>query len=287
MAAEEFGLRLDVGMVPVEDLIQEGYAVMVARYGLSDHIQQAVFMGRGLYVAEEWVKAAPNGRYGISPSVDGPADFSGLECRWDHVPSHRDEIVAMLVHATGTSMQDSAHIYDDVIETLRDIYGGDEDSRPVLHGQLRMSASPRMLSTEQRVRTHGRNSIHRWGYWLKLYFETLVGSLLMAIQWSTSETNWGHYKEDLETHTDYRKMDGTLRQVIAGTRAQRNELEAYLHEQYERGNLVYGLDASDAAMITCLVFKHEKEHVHFVDGDDGGYAQAAQDLKEREGARGA
>jgi hypothetical protein len=35
-------------------------------------------------------------------------------------------------------------------------------------------------------------------------------------------------------------------------------------------------------MITCLVFQYEKEHVHFVDGADGGYANAARDLKERE-----
>ena len=39
-------------------------------------------------------------------------------------------------------------------------------------------------------------------------------------------------------------------------------------------------------MSTCLVFQYEKEHVHFVDGDDGGYAHAARALKERERARG-
>jgi hypothetical protein len=104
----------------------------------------------------------------------------------------------------------------------------------------------------------------------------------MALGWVTEQTDWGAYKEDLETHTDFRKMDGTLRQVLAGTRGQREALEQYLEAQYQAGRLVYGLDVSGSAMITCLVFQYEKEHVHFVDGADGGYANAARDLKERE-----
>ena len=285
MAADEFGLRLDVGLVPVEDLVEEGHTVMVARYRLSSDIEQAVFMGGGLYMAEEKVKAAPEGPYGVPSSVDGPADFTGLECRWDHVPSHKDEIVALLVHATGASLQDNARIYDDVIATLRDIYGDEEDNRPVLHGQLQLTFSPRKLAPEQKTRTYRRGVFQRLLYWPKLLLQNLVGVLLMATDWSTSETDWGEYRRDVVSNTDYRKMDGTLRQVIAGTVDQRERLEAYLHDQYEQGRLVYGLDASDAAMITCLVFQYEKEHVHFVDGADGGYARAARAMKARERGR--
>ncbi len=282
MARDEFGLRLDVGMVPVDTLIRDGHTVMVARYRLSDVIEQAVFMGSGLYVAEQRVKAEPDGPFGVPSSVEGAADFSGLECRWDQVPSHRDEIVSLLVHATGASLQDNARIYHDVIARLRDIYGGDDDSRPVLHGQLRMNLSPQKLSSERRVRTHGQRWHNRLLYWPKVLVQNLIGMVLMASDWSTRKTQWGNYKRDLVQHTDFRKMDGTLRQVIASTEAQRKELEAFLQAQYEAGNLIYGLDASDAAMITCLVFQYEKEHVHFVDGADGGYAHAAQALKERE-----
>jgi hypothetical protein len=38
-------------------------------------------------------------------------------------------------------------------------------------------------------------------------------------------------------------------------------------------------------MVTCLVFQYEKEHVHFVDGADGGYARAARGLKARANAQ--
>ena len=283
MADDAFGLRLDVGLVPVQDLVQDGHTIMVARYRLSDEIVQAVFLGSGLYVAEERVKADPTGPYGIPRSVTGPADFEGLQCRWDNVPSHREEIVALLVHATGTSLQDSADIYDDVLDRLRDIYGTEESSRPVLHSQLQMNLSPEGVSPEQRVQTHGNGWWERLTYWPRVWMQGTIGRVLMALDWATDATDWGAYKEDLETHTDFRKMDGTLRQVLAGTREQREALEEYLDAQYRAGRLIYGLDVSGSAMITCLVFQYEKEHVHFVDGADGGYANAARDLKAREG----
>jgi len=285
MAREEFGLRLDVGLVPISALEEAGHAVWVARYRLSETIEQAVFMGAGLSAAEEWVKSRPDGPYGVPGSTTGPADFSGLECRWDQVPSPRQEIVALLVRATGSSLRDSARIYDEVLSTLRAIYGADDGRRPLRHGQLRMTFAPRKLAAEQQVRTHGDGWAERLAYWPKLWLQNVLGVLLMGMDWTTESTAWGEYKKDLAAHTDFRKMDGTLRQVLAGTRDQRERLDAYLRSEYEDGRLVYGLDASDAAMVTCLVFQYEKEHVHFVDGADGGYAHAAQALKARSVAR--
>jgi len=283
MAADRFGFRLSVGLVPIEDLRTQGAPVLVSRFRLSDTIEQAVFMGGGLYTAEEQVKADPDGPYGIPDSVPAEADFSGLECRWNNVPSRKDEIVALLVQAQGPSLDAYARVYDDVIGALRRIYGGLE-SRPLVHGQLQLSLSPSRLSIEQRVRTFGHSLWDGARYWAKIAWEVLMGSVLMGGDWSTSETNWGNYREDLEAQIDYRKMDGTLRQVIAGTTDQRKQLEDYLQRESQRGRLVYGLDTSAEVMITCFVIQHEKEHVHFVDGAGGGYAHAAKELKAREKA---
>lgn len=283
MAADRFGLQLSVGLVPVEDLRTQGAPVLVSRFRLSDTIEQAVFMGGGLHVAEQQVKAEPDGPYGIPGSVPAEADFSGLECRWENVPSRKDEIVALLVRAQGDGLDEYARVYEEVIESLRRIYGGLE-SRPLVHSQLRLSVSPSRLSIEQRLRTYGQSFWVGAQYWAKIAWETFMGFILMEGDWSTSETNWGNYKIDLETQTDYRKMDGTLRQVIAGTTEQRQELEDYLQRECERGRLVYGIDTSPEVTITCFVIQHEKEHVHFVDGAGGGYANAARALKAREAA---
>jgi hypothetical protein len=36
---------------------------------------------------------------------------------------------------------------------------------------------------------------------------------------------------------------------------------------------------SPAALVTCLVRSYDGDHVHFVDGSDGGYALAAKQMK--------
>ena len=36
---------------------------------------------------------------------------------------------------------------------------------------------------------------------------------------------------------------------------------------------------SREALLTCIVFSYNGNHVHFVDGSDGGYAMAARGLK--------
>ena len=47
-----------------------------------------------------------------------------------------------------------------------------------------------------------------------------------------------------------------------------------------RDELVYGLHRADSALMTCLVFNlDKKEHIHFVDGNDGGFTCAAKNLK--------
>lgn len=47
-----------------------------------------------------------------------------------------------------------------------------------------------------------------------------------------------------------------------------------------RGQIAYGVHVSHQAMMTCLMFNLQ-DHVHFIDGADGGYALAAKQLKDQ------
>jgi hypothetical protein len=38
---------------------------------------------------------------------------------------------------------------------------------------------------------------------------------------------------------------------------------------------------SSEALLTCIVFSYNGNHMHFVDGSDGGYALAARGLKQQ------
>ena len=97
----------------------------------------------------------------------------------------------------------------------------------------------------------------------------------------TESVDWGHYKQRLITNTDYRKFDEVLRMVISGTRDQRQQLETYLSSLLNQRQVVYGLHASSAAVITCMVFDYGDDHIHFLDGSDGGYAMAAKSMKKQ------
>ena len=43
--------------------------------------------------------------------------------------------------------------------------------------------------------------------------------------------------------------------------------------------LFYGIQISDSALMTCMVFDRKDRHLHFVDGASGGYALAAKQMK--------
>ncbi len=53
-----------------------------------------------------------------------------------------------------------------------------------------------------------------------------------------------------------------------------------LQDRAGRGELKFGLHRSASALMTCLVFNLQQgEHIHFVDGSDGGFTAAATGLK--------
>jgi len=105
--------------------------------------------------------------------------------------------------------------------------------------------------------------------------------VLMALDYETSATDWSLYRSDMARNSDHRKFDDMLRVVISGSAEQRQQLEEFLEYQFQESNLAYGIHITDAAMITCMVFQYHRDHVHFVDGKNGGYVSASKGLKRR------
>jgi hypothetical protein len=80
-------------------------------------------------------------------------------------------------------------------------------------------------------------------------------------------------------NTDFQKFDDALRMVRDMSKDETQKLDRYLQDRFVEGKLAYGMHISDDALITCMVKSYEGDHVHFVDGADGGYALAAKQLK--------
>jgi hypothetical protein len=97
----------------------------------------------------------------------------------------------------------------------------------------------------------------------------------------TNNVNWGEYKQKLIINTDYRKFDEVLRMVISGTRAQREQLTAFLDQLHYEKKIIFGIHPSPSAIVTCMIFNYDTEHIHFLDGSNGGYAMAAKNMKKQ------
>ena len=87
------------------------------------------------------------------------------------------------------------------------------------------------------------------------------------------------YLNTVTKNSDFQKFDDTLRMTIDSNTEQRKKLVEYLEEQMKAGTLVYGIQISDSALMTCMVFDRKDRHLHFVDGASGGYALAAKQMK--------
>lgn len=287
LAKVQFGLEIRAGLVPVRSLRAAGQDVRVARMRISDYFTQAAFLGGGIQYADKLLKApeAPSEFFAEHIAERLREDFSGLECRWDEVKNDRGEVHAVLVEALGEDLTHRNRIYQDVYRRIAEIYGTEEEYRPVATDKLNLTLNNRKLQVEKKVRTFGTTRREQIGYWIKLRLQWLTGKLVMNLGIRTAHTDWGRYKQDLAENTDYRKFDDMLRLVLAGTETQRFTLQGYLETLYERGDVVYGIHASGSALITCMILDHQQGHIHLVDGNDGGYALAAKRMKERARAR--
>jgi hypothetical protein len=287
MAREEFNLRLRAGIVPATAIRGAGLAINVAKCRTSAHCVQAAFTGGGLQWAERLIKDEQLGRAyrlgegDLATARDAKGDFSGLECRWDNIPSAHGEIVTLLVQAIAPVIERNAQTYREVLAAIERIYGAAEISRPAAASQMTLSTDSEVFRREAKIRFAGRSvwlqRLLTWGIQFQMFF----GRLFIDKGWHVAGIDWRKYKDDVIANTDYRKFDDVLRHVLSGNAEQRKRLSQFLEERYQNSELVYGLHTASTAMMTCLIFQRDGGHVHFVDGADGGYAMAAEDLKQR------
>ncbi len=276
-ASTRLSLRLRVGRVGVDEIIASGHDLAIARWQVAEGYAQALLTGSGLSWAEAQIKnPATAERYASTATPSADADpYAGLECRWEDVVSPHGETVSLLVSAAvGLG---ATQVYRDVLAAVEEIYGPGETMHPVALDRLRLSSDADRFAPEAKL----RRPASRRRYTAELWLRNALGRYLVAKKKQTSETDWGAYPTKLRASTDYRKFDGVLRMILAGTPEQRERLEATLDAGCAAGVLAYGLHVSDRAILTCLVYERMGRQVHFVDGAGGGYTAAAVPFKRR------
>lgn len=280
IADARFGLDLRAGLVPVSEIRIAGHEITVARYEPNANFRQAMFQGGGLTYAEKLIKEpATAPRYAIAMGPESRAKLERFECRWQECPSPHEETASILVQVLESDPAERRQLFASIYRAIAEIYGDEDSCHPLRVDLLRLAKSPQELRSEIRLRTVGFSLVGRWLYALKLRFLIFAGRILMARGIRTRHGDWGQYKAMLVANTDYRKCDETLRMILAGNREQRARLETFLEPLRKQGRLAFGTHASSGALLTCMIFDYERDHVHFLDGADGGYAMAALELK--------
>ncbi len=272
-------LELRAGCVPVAALLLDGATLSVGRFFLSEHMSQAVFHGTALARAEAWLKKGGGEVLLCNPAAKDNPNLEGLECRWEPIANRNGMMLSVMVRALPVALDKALAVHATILKEIGAIYP-DETALPVTADKVRISLSPRRLWAEVLLRSDD-DWFSRARYLLKILALNLVGWLSFASGKAVGGFEGQKYLSEMAANSDARKFDDCLRMVVDSTPAQRDRLEALLDTHYRKGDIVYGMHASGEALMTCLVFNLTGDHVHFVDGGDGGYAMAAVQMKQQ------
>lgn len=282
LAQSGFGLTLRVGAVPVSRVRRDHIDVLVAKYCLSPGNYLAMFAGGGVGLVDKLVKE-DDGTQGYVLADDAgneEPDLEGLSCRWEPLAAQRGVMLSMLIQALAEDRNEAATTYRRVIAGLTEALGYDpQQNRPVQADNMKFCWPPSGLKAEARATQGGGG--YGWRL-VTLYVESLFQWALNTFNWRAGAYDGKAYRGALRENSDYRRFDDTLRMVLDCSPDEVAAMEAALVGLRSEGLIAYGLHEADSALMTCLVFNlTDSEHVHFIDGADGGFAMAARQLKQQ------
>ena len=265
-----FGLDLRVGHIPVAAIYEEHHSMNITKLKISDHFSIPVLLGGGLTYAEKKIKG-PDYFFTTSSLVNAELDLSGMQCRWDRIkpPENNFEVVSLLVIVREGIEQ--AFAFKKVMDRVDAIYGAPQNRKPISVAKLKLKATIAKIGMEMHARMGGFSPVYLMTNWIKtllghLYFKTKKGKV---------------YLYDLVDMSDTLIIDGRINTVISGTSQQRALLEQALNEMERDGEIIYGLHVSKESVMSCYVRNMSDNHIHFVDGAEGGYTKAAGIIKQK------
>lgn len=281
-AREEIRLELRAALVPIADIRAAGLDVKVARYDVSPNLGYAMLSGGGLTWAEARMKA---GAYAVPPAAPGTRpDLAGLSCRWMPIEARNGEIASILVLPhQGVSPEAFADLVTRINAMVHE--GLARDGHPVPQDGPTFSWPPKGMFLEACATCTVGMRFRRFLRALAIAAESLLGWVLFSTRMRLGGFDPVVYRLDTARNTDYRKYDDGLKLTLDCRPDLLARIEVVLEDAHSRGIADYGIHRQDKALMTCIVPSvTRKDHIHFVDGAAGGYAEAARMLKEHRAA---
>jgi len=272
--ADELDLELRAALVPLAAIRAAGHEVGVARFQASPDACYAMFAGGGVAWATAQMKA---GQFAIAPADAGARpDLTGLSCRWTPMPAVNGAIVSLLVQPRAGV--DLAAVEPLIARVLQRVAGLAREGDPVPGDGPVFAWPPQGLDLEARASRREGEAL--WRQRVRLWFLTLVELYLDRTGAKLGSFDLATYRRVSARNADWRKFDDGLRLTIDCDATTLAALEADLRAGAAAGLIDYGLHAQASALMTCIVPSLARnDHIHFIDGADGGYARAAERLK--------
>jgi hypothetical protein len=267
-SAGELDLTMRVALVPVTHIRAQGRDVRVARYAPSDNVSYAMFSGGGLAWADAAVK---RGEFAVTPAPPGTwPDLTGLSCRFQEFRAVRGLILSLLI-LPAPAAEPSAFraLIEDIVALVEQ---SPNAGCPVPEGGPSFRWPPQSVAIEASTSPGG--PFRRVG----VLARTFVFYLIMRSGIRIGDFVPATYMQQVLENSDFRKYDDGLRMILDCAPALADTLQRRL--EAARGTAIYGMHRQSAAMMTCFTPSPTRsDHVHFIDGAQGGYASAATALK--------
>ncbi len=272
-AETEFAITLRAALVSVADIRAAGRDLRVARFAPSTGVDYAMFTGGGLAWAEAQMKS---GQLVVQPAgPDAQPDLTGLSCRWSNSPARVGQIVSLVIQPTSESNEaEFAALTQSILSVAE---GLERAGHPVPAKGPPMSFPPPGVDIDAHVSRAGRNLLMQ-------KTRLMIGNMLIGLLFKTGmrlgQFEPKHYKEMVSRNADFRKFDDGLKMTLDCDSSTLEQLTQMLDDAQTKGKIRYGMHAQQEAMMTCFVPSAMRDdHVHFVDGASGGYAQAAASMR--------
>ena len=272
---KNFNLQLHSGSLSVKSIKQAGYSLQIAKVRFGKSMSKAVVIGDGLQYAEKIIKGPGSSAEASLDEIN--LNLEGLECRWDRIkpPSGENEVVCYLIETIRPELQ--AEVYADVLQRMDEIYGALEKRNPISLERLKLLLSFNKIRQEMMA---------RFGKWKRSYLassflETFVGQLYFKFNWKIKHLRGKEYLKQVVNNADILTIDGRINTIISATRDKHQSFIQYLTQMEGAGSLVFGHFTSRESVMTCYIQNRNENHIHFVDGADGGYTEAAKVLKSK------
>lgn len=273
-AKKQFNLHLRVSVFPLAEIYEKKLNLRVAKYEIYAGKCVAILQGSAMEYMENELKN-PESSYTLKDvKKKKNANLSGLSCRWNSIPSQWGAILSLIIVSRHPEDNSS---YDEVLNLLNNILESENhDFNPVNPPSMLIKTLSESLNCEKRY----HDSVWSIGFAMraveicavKMIFHFKIPLLFGLLK----------YQPTMRTHSDYRKFDAMLRMVIDCSPKQVKQIKNLLQQLHKEEKIYYGVHESESSLLTCFVQSvKDGHHIHFVDGDNGGYSVAAKLLKQQ------